>query len=86
MAEAEERTALLSGRRKLLNAEKKQKKEQKLEAESHVQMQEQLVRCLECSMPTNAAGCLICCRVKRSQSQHGMFEQWSRMSAGIGSW
>ncbi len=55
MAEAEERTALLSGRRKLLNAEKKQKKEQKLEAESHVQMQEQLVRCLECSMPTNAA-------------------------------
>ena len=46
MTAAEEHTALLSGRRKLLNAEKKQRKEQKQEAEKHVALQEQLVGAL----------------------------------------
>lgn len=44
MAAADERAAQLSGRRKLLNAEKKQKKEQKAEAEKHQAQLEQLVR------------------------------------------
>jgi hypothetical protein len=44
MAAADERAALLSGRRKLLNAEKRQKKEQKTEAEKHQAQLEQLVR------------------------------------------
>lgn len=59
MAAADERAALLSGRRKLLNAEKRQKKEQKTEAEKHQAQLEQLVR-LEHSFPRNAACMHLC--------------------------
>lgn len=55
MAEAEEKTAQLSAKRKMINAEKKQKKEQKAEAEKHQAQLQQLVRG-HCTLCTEGAG------------------------------
>lgn len=60
MAAADERAALLSGRRKLLNAEKRQKKEQKTEAEKHQAQLEQLVRF--CAISFSSMSCMHLCR------------------------
>lgn len=62
--EADERVAFLSARKKVTNAEKRQKKEQKEEAETHLSLQRELVRHCCTSflvLPVLHASCCMCC-------------------------